>query len=812
MNSKDNLKNTASEKEKSELVDRIFSNIEKLKNSEQKKEIIQEKNTNTGEVKIRTGKSEQKQPVLSTEIKKALNAVQKKEKVVNLKKLKKQKKQKRAHRKSVLQKKIKKITQTISPEQFTQLSKQIEEKNNKNFEYASSLFSKNVTRKPFIVFTLSAFLLVFGLQAAAYATNSSLRAKNKVQGNAELALEYAKSGSKSIIDKDFNLAEYKFGVASQRFFASQKEIERLSKGVDNILSIIPGNTIVDSAENILIAGGNISAAGEHIALALEPFQIADDSLDVFKGEDDSQVKKSQRDFSKKTLTDSLEAAVENLKIANKKIEEAEKNLQNVNAGSLPGEIASDVTLIKEELPKVRSTFSYFLSYSDMLLEILGHKSFKRYLIMFQNNSEIRATGGFMGTYGLVDIDGGKVTHLQVEGPYNIDGTTVEKIHAPEALRLINPRFYFRDANWFADFPSSAKKTAELFEKAGGPTVDGVISVNASLMVDLLRIVGDVEMPEYDVTINADNFYFETQEQVEKKYDKEENRPKKFISDLFPKIIDKVLKLDQDKWLDMLSMFISQFDEKDIMIFFYNNELQKNIENVNWDGGLKETEKDYLNIVHSNVGGGKTDTVINQNADIKTEIQPDGSIINTVTLSREHRGNEDNDWTITKNVSYTRFYVPLGSTLVSAEGFDSDLYNVLKDPLEDGNVDPDILASEGGKIIDQQSQTRIYKESGKTVFGNFIGVEVGRTKSVQVKYKLPFKISFNPETKTDHYSLFFQKQSGATPIHVTQRLSYPLSYQTSWRYLTNGDVEQKLSSVQSDFTLTKDKIMAVVFTE
>ena len=62
-----------------------------------------------------------------------------------------------------------------------------------------------------------------------------------------------------------------------------------------------------------------------------------------------------------------------------------------------------------------------------------------------------------------------------------------------------------DANWFPNFPTSAEKVSWFYEKTGGRTVDGVIAITPELLRDLLAITGPIDMPEYDKTINADNF-------------------------------------------------------------------------------------------------------------------------------------------------------------------------------------------------------------------------------------------------------------------------------------------------------------------
>jgi hypothetical protein len=280
----------------------------------------------------------------------------------------------------------------------------------------------------------------------------------------------------------------------------------------------------------------------------------------------------------------------------------------------------------------------------------------------------------------------------------------------------------------------------------------------------------------------------------------------------PRVLEKLLDLEQDQWIDGLLLFTQMMEEKEIMIHFKKPELQDVIVDMGWSGEVKETEKDYLNIVHANIGGGKTDRVIKQDAKIETEIQSNGDIVNTVTLTRAHNGDPNNFWTRVKNVAYTRFYVPEGSELIEAKGFDDELFGVLVEDDVDAMPDPDLLKTEGQSIIDEKSKTRTYVESGKTVFGNFIGVEAGMTKVVQISYRLPFKVSLSPTDPVSHYSMLFQKQSGAEPINIEYDVSYPLMYMATWQYLTDSMPERKFRKLEADFLLNKDKTFAVVFSQ
>ncbi|HBR71357.1 MAG TPA: hypothetical protein DEA27_00930, partial [Candidatus Moranbacteria bacterium] len=161
----------------------------------------------------------------------------------------------------------------------------------------------------------------------------------------------------------------------------------------------------------------------------------------------------------------------------------------------------------------------------------------------------------------------------------------------------------------------------------------------------------------------------TQNKVEKDYDKKENKPKKILSDLAPMILDRIVKTrDIETVSKVAQVFLESLNEKHILIFSENRDLQEIISKRGWSGEILDTEKDYLSVINTNINGYKTDGVIEEKIEHKAEIQNDGSIIDTVAITRKHNGgNTDYEWWNKVNANYMRVYVPRGSQLLEVEG-------------------------------------------------------------------------------------------------------------------------------------------------
>lgn len=549
------------------------------------------------------------------------------------------------------------------------------------------------------------------------------------------------------------LIKRNYGAAGESFASARRAIGGFGGALKDIATAIPG------------VGGKVSAGlglltvGEYVSSAAAILDAA------FKNFDSN----SPLTEKIKLLEGKMNAAMPYLILA-EKILDGIKN----DADFLPVNLGPIAEAMREGIRGM----TVFQNFAATLADLLGDSHFKRYLFIFQNNNEIRPTGGFMGSFAVLDFDRGGIREMQIPGggTYDVKGQLKELVISPEPFHLINPAWQFQDSNWFPDFPEAAQKMMWFYEKSGGPTVDGAVAVNATLMEDFLKIIGPIEMPEYGRTITAENFIDETQKIVELEYDKAENKPKQFIADLAPKILDRLSKIKM-KDLDGFSTIIERaIREKDIQVFIKDSAAEEEIGAFGLSGRLRQIDDftDYLMIVDTNIAGQKTDGKIIKNIEHLSEIDAEGGIVDTVKITRRHSGIKGALFSGARNVNYLRVYVPEGAELISAEGFAAPPGNLFK-PVADGySPDADLRRVEGPVIVEPKSGTRINYEFGRTVFGNWIMVDPGQEAVVTLKYKLPKKFAaaspsdwkeraadaFGYRRDLAVYRLLLEKQSGA----------------------------------------------------
>jgi hypothetical protein len=637
-------------------------------------------------------------------------------------------------------------------------------------------------------FIIVSFAFVLPLQAMHFVQDLR-ETKGEIETYGQAGLENFEAGSSALLGQDVASAGSAFVRAASQFSNAQSSIDQIGSTASLVLANLPNTKAsYKTAEALTNTGALLSDAGASLSKGLQMAQ----------------------DYWHMSPTTRLALILEYAENALPALEEATNNLSDLDASAVPASYHAALTELENTLPALTSSVDEFVRFGEMAKTILGAEGTKRYLLIFQNNTEIRATGGFMGSFAEIKVHEGEIIDMTVPGggTYDLQGLLQTNLISPAPLQLLSGRWEFQDANWFADFPTSARVMLDFYEDAGGPTVDGVIAVNATYVEDLIGLLGPVSMESYDRTIDQENFLLEAQKIVELEYDKEENTPKAFIGDLATVLLDRVMDASADDFMQLLAHANTGLSTKDIQIYFVDDDLQRETLSLGWGGALAQTDGDYLMIIDTNLGGGKTDAVIAQDAHLQIDVQPDGSIINTLTVTRTHEGIQGALFTGVNNVDYVRIYTPRGSELISASGFTPPEEELFEFTEEEWTVADALFFTESTKRAHTQTGTDIFEESGKTVFGNWVQTKPSATSTYAFSYKLPFTIealeapdnlltkaqSWIGVPKTSSYTLTLQKQSGILDRKIEVDITLPDSLDAIW---TSHTLENTMLTNQTD---------------
>lgn len=409
-----------------------------------------------------------------------------------------------------------------------------------------------------------------------------------------------------------------------------------------------------------------------------------------------------------------------------------------------------------------------------LISMLKREMPTRLLLLFQNPSEIRPSGGFIGSYAMLTIKNGALDALDVRDIYDPDGWVEKKIVPPKQLWITTSDWEARDANWFADFRLSAKKVIgrledSLFYKEKNITFDGAIALNTNVVEELLTFTGPIELPEYNLVITDQNFLEEVQFEVEAGRNKLKNQPKKILSDMTPRLLARLTELPNEKKQKLVESLGKHLTNKDIQIYFRDTELENFMEKYGISGAIFEIPQnwsgDYLAIVNANVAGGKTDVYIDQNIKVSSTLDILGNLTDTVTVERNHKGGKTHySWYNVTNKSYIRVLTPLGAGLAEIQGETERVISAKENYSASGyTTDLDIALLE-----------RENRESGKNVFAAWRYTNPGKTSALTFSY---IRDSAVKPKDGATYQFVFDKQSGVTG-GITYNLQAPLGFR--WR--------------------------------
>ncbi|MDZ4341521.1 MAG: DUF4012 domain-containing protein [Candidatus Binatia bacterium] len=494
--------------------------------------------------------------------------------------------------------------------------------------------------------------------------------------------------------------------------------------------------------SLLLAGSRISSALEAVVDGVEDFE------------------KIRPTVNDQSLYFGLKSSREKLTKGIDELSQALVLLEDVNPNVLPDEYRDTFLESTADLVNSRTLLLGLVDTEGFILNLLGGEK-KTYLLIFQNNNEARPTGGFMGTYGLLYLENGRMSIGKIESIYNLDGQLDEKIAAPGPLqRQASSYWGIRDANWFVDFPASSLKILDFFEKTTGTLADGILSFTPDVFEKLLEVTGPIPMPEYDTILTAQNFRSVTQSKTSIDYFEAENEPKKFLADFAPRMLERLQTLDTPRWIGIVTALTSLSREKQILMYSTSAEVQDRIIKYRLGGEIKKTPGDYLAIFHSSVGGGKTDQGIAQRVEKKVSMDSGGLAIVKLAITRSHGAYDEKYFP--KNIDFMRVLVPAGAELLSATGFDD--YPLLPSQRAGAASDPDLLAWSLRMKRDENTKMYVGQESGYTVFSNWLELGPGETKSVELIYELQFDAG-------NRYTHLLQKQPGAKEFEFLFELNY-----------------------------------------
>ncbi len=413
------------------------------------------------------------------------------------------------------------------------------------------------------------------------------------------------------------------------------------------------------------------------------------------------------------------------------------------------------------------TLEMFASVIEVMPDVLGFSEPRTYLVLFQNNMELRPGGGFIGSYGIIKVDKGKMVDFVVYDIYDADGQLKGHVEPPFAIRRYLPsvHWYFRDSNFSVDFQKNASAASFFLKTETGVDVDGVIAVDVSFVKLLLAAVGGVEVPDYKETVTADNVYELAQKHAQQDFFPGSSQKKDFLRSLFKALQMRFSSPGQISYTKLIDSMGEGVKRKHVLFWFTNPAVQSvftanRMSSSLWDEREEEkgVVRDFLGISEANLGVNKVNYFIDRKVQQDMVLTDDKKLLGKLTLIYKNTAERE-DY---KN--YLRVMVPLGTklTAIVVDGVEQGVIPAIIDPLV---YEGSRFAAPKGLEVEQ------VVEQGKQLFGMLVVVPKKKETTVVVSYEVLQKEMLDTSVS---YSLWLFKQPGIEAYPYTFSFFYPES--------------------------------------
>lgn len=415
--------------------------------------------------------------------------------------------------------------------------------------------------------------------------------------------------------------------------------------------------------------------------------------------------------------------------------------------------------------ELKDTYSKLLSLSEVLPIVLGFDQSQNYLLLFQNDEELRPTGGFIGSVGDLTIKNGKVEEIAIQDVYELDGQLKNHIEPPFVVRrYLQPHLYLRDSNFSLNFQESASRSALIYNLETGKKPDAVIAIDLQVLREILKLSGPIKLPAYNVTVTSDTISQFIQSTIKENFFPGSTQKRDVLNSVFTQLLQKI-ENDPQFYVSVIKLLPDLLENKNIQLAFSDSTIQKVFNANSYSGDYSDRRvgeakkiNDYLYINEANIGVNKVNANITRKIKYIALIGQD-TLTSKATLDISNTSSTD-DYT-----AYLTFSVPKGSVLrqISIDGKKQDIISAVTDP---AIFEADTFVTPVGLETEQ------YIKGNHTNFAFVLKTPMGKEKSVTVEYA---NSSTKTLTTTGKYSLLVIKQPGIKQFGLTTTFSYPEEY-------------------------------------
>jgi len=440
-------------------------------------------------------------------------------------------------------------------------------------------------------------VVVCGIALLATATRSWAR---DLEATARAGKAHAEAGARGLASRDATTAADEFAKASREF-------ERAN-------DLLGPAWVARAANTVPPVGRQYAAAELAAALGQAP------SGDATKSRETSVLATGQTHILK----------------ALARLASAAERSSRLDEDGLVAPLAKQVRSLKAVLGRNAPLLQRSRALSSLASELLPTEH--RILLVSQNSAELRPTGGFIGSYGILTIGPKGVKLDSYKDVYELPNPPGRVPMPPGALMTKRMDFQFRDANWWIDFPTSARRMLGFWSDMGQPPVDGIIAIDVVAMQDILGVLGPIKVPDFAETFTADNLVKRLTYLIEVKSGGGSGKKDVLIA-LADELEKRVLDAGAHDATKLLLAAAKAADAKHVQMYFVDPAAQAAVTELGWAGSVDAPARttDLVAVSNAMTRPGKVNFAMRKRATYDVALQPDGSAETTLVLDYANTG-------------------------------------------------------------------------------------------------------------------------------------------------------------------------------
>jgi hypothetical protein len=597
---------------------------------------------------------------------------------------------------------------------------------------------KSFYKRPWFVILSVVLVVMVGIFAwigmAAYQTTAKLK---DVQS-------HAMAVSEAFTTRDLARAESELTATKEALSRAHATYNQTAP----LRIVWPIGAYLKDGERVFVSAEKATTVGDLIIAAIKPYA----DLMGFSGTEAGDLNLATAEDRIIFVAETVEKLAPEMDKINAILKEIDTEIQGINENRYPKtlagrEVRSKITQAKSTVSALAGSLQNFQPIVKLLPDLLGNPDPRKYLILFQNDAELRPTGGFLTAYATLTITKGKIEPGISEDIYTLDNGFKRKVPAPEPIKKYLPLVYnwnLRDMNLSPDFKTSMDTfTTYMKESSVAPEYDAIIAIDTEVPVRILKVLGPIGVSGYGGKFSAENdprcdcpqVIYELENIITKPtYEIREGR-KSILGPLMNSMLANMMGSPKAKWAEFFNIFTESIEQKHLLMYFKDENKQHAAEVLGSAGRILSYDGDYLHINDTNFAGAKSNLFVESEVTQDVNINDDGSATKKLVITYKNPRKGDNcnleagllclngilrDW--------IRLYVPKGSVLKAGRGFEADM-----------------ITSE---------------DLGYTVLEGFFTLSPQSVKKLEVEYTIP------AGTVDGDYKLLIQKQPGVDPVKHT----------------------------------------------